>query len=68
MLEREEPNLATIAPRWTDKHHAMAVTALQVSTHVYLEKPITQNDCSHSGWNVRAAVCHLVSRLKRYFA
>src|SRR5689334_15949988 len=42
MLEKEMPDLVCIAPRCTDEHHAMALTALRVGAHVYLEKPITQ--------------------------
>jgi predicted dehydrogenase len=42
MLEREKPQLVAVAPRWTDEHHDMAMAALNVGAHVYLEKPITQ--------------------------
>jgi len=42
MLEKEKPDLVCIAPRCTDEHHAMALAALRVGAHVYLEKPITQ--------------------------
>jgi hypothetical protein len=42
MLENEKPNLVCIAPRCTDEHHAMALAALRVGAHDYLEKPITQ--------------------------
>ena len=42
MLEKEKPQLVSIAPRWTDQHHAMALAALRIGAHVYLEKPITQ--------------------------
>lgn len=42
MLERERPQLAVVAPRWTDEHHDMALAALRTGAHVYLEKPITQ--------------------------
>src|SRR5207248_1955511 len=43
MLEKEKPRLICIAPRWTDQHRAMALAALKIGAHVYLEKPITQN-------------------------
>lgn len=42
MLEREKPDLVSVAPRWTDQHHAMARASLQAGAHVYLEKPITK--------------------------
>jgi predicted dehydrogenase len=42
MLDKEKPNLVCIAPRWTDEHYAMALAALRVGAHLYLEKPITQ--------------------------
>jgi predicted dehydrogenase len=42
MLEKETPDLVCIAPRCTDEHHAMALAALRIGAHVYLEKPITQ--------------------------
>jgi predicted dehydrogenase len=41
MLEKEKPQLVCVAPRWTDEHHAMALAALRVGAHVYLEKPMT---------------------------
>ncbi len=42
MLEKEKPDLACIAPRWTAEHHAMGLAALNSGAHVYLEKPITE--------------------------
>jgi predicted dehydrogenase len=42
MLEKEKPDLVCIAPRCTDEHRAMALAAVRVGAHVYLEKPITQ--------------------------
>jgi predicted dehydrogenase len=42
MLEKEKPDLVCIAPRCTDEHHAMALAALHVGAHIYLEKPVTQ--------------------------
>jgi predicted dehydrogenase len=41
MLVREKPTLASIAPRWTDQHHAMAMAALNAGAHLIMEKPIT---------------------------
>src|SRR5262245_13456668 len=42
MLEKEKPQLVSIAPRWTDQHHAMAMAALKVGAHIFMEKPIMQ--------------------------
>jgi len=42
MLERERPDLVSVAPRWTDQHHAMVGSALRAGAHVYCEKPFTR--------------------------
>ena len=42
MLEKEKPNLVSIAPRWTDQHYPTALAALRAGAHVYMEKPFTQ--------------------------
>lgn len=42
MLEKERPQLVSVAPRWTDLHHAMVRAALAVGAHVYCEKPFTR--------------------------
>ena len=36
---REKPDLVSVAPRWTDQHHAMATAALSAGAHVISEKP-----------------------------
>jgi predicted dehydrogenase len=41
MLAKEKPQLISIAPRWSDQHHAMATAALKSGAHLYMEKPIT---------------------------
>ena len=41
MLEKEKPSLVSIAPRWTEEHHAMALAALRAGAHLIMEKPIT---------------------------
>lgn len=42
MLATEKPQLVSIAPRWSDQHHAMAMASLQAGAHLCLEKPITK--------------------------
>lgn len=42
MLQKERPNLVSIAPRWTDEHLAMGVAALEAGAHVISEKPFAQ--------------------------
>jgi predicted dehydrogenase len=41
MLDREQPQLVSIAPRWSEQHHAMGMAALRAGAHLCLEKPIT---------------------------
>jgi predicted dehydrogenase len=41
MLDKEKPTLVSIAPRWTDQHHPMAIAALSAGAHLIMEKPIT---------------------------
>ncbi len=41
MLSKEKPQLVSIAPRWSNEHHAMGMAALQAGAHLYMEKPIT---------------------------
>jgi predicted dehydrogenase len=42
MLQKERPQLVSVAPRWTNQHHAMVKAALDVGAHVYCEKPFTR--------------------------
>jgi predicted dehydrogenase len=42
MLAKEKPRLVSVAPRWSEQHHAMAMAALQAGAHVCMEKPITR--------------------------
>src|SRR5262245_3940796 len=39
LLEKERPNLASIAMRQSDQHHAIAMAALKTGAHLYCEKP-----------------------------
>ena len=39
LLEKERPNLLSIAMRQSDRHYAIALAALQAGAHVYCEKP-----------------------------
>ena len=41
MLQKEKPALVSVAPRWSDQHHAMATAAISAGAHVIMEKPIT---------------------------
>jgi predicted dehydrogenase len=41
MLGKEKPALVSVAPRWSDQHHAMVLAALAADAHVIMEKPIT---------------------------
>ena len=39
MLEKERPNLVSIAMRQSDQHHAIALAVLKAGAHIYCEKP-----------------------------
>lgn len=41
LLEKEKPQLVSIAPRWSEHHHAMGMAALRAGAHLFMEKPIT---------------------------
>jgi predicted dehydrogenase len=42
MIEREKPDLVSVAPRWTDQHFPMCMAALKAGAHLVVEKPFTQ--------------------------
>jgi predicted dehydrogenase len=39
LLEKERPNLVSLAMRQSDQHHAIAMAALRAGAHIYCEKP-----------------------------
>src|SRR5262249_36126443 len=39
MLEKERPNLVSIAMRESDQHHVIALATLKAGAHIYCEKP-----------------------------
>jgi predicted dehydrogenase len=41
LLEKERPNLISVAMRHADQHHAIVLAALRAGAHVYCEKPFT---------------------------
>lgn len=41
MLEKEKPDLVSIATRWTVEHKDMALAAIKAGAHIYTEKPFT---------------------------
>jgi predicted dehydrogenase len=41
MLEKEKPALVSVAPRWSEHHHATVMESLSAGAHVIMEKPIT---------------------------
>jgi predicted dehydrogenase len=55
MLETERPDLVSVAPRWSEQHHAMVSAALAVGAHVYCEKPFTRTLAEADDLLARAA-------------
>lgn len=65
LLEKEQPDLVCVAPRFTDQHHAMVSAALRVGAHVYCEKPFMRTLAEAdevlalaAAKNLRIAVAH----------
>ncbi len=42
MLEKERPQIVSVAPRWLDCHHDMVLACAEAGCHVFLEKPMCQ--------------------------
>ncbi len=40
MLEKERPDIVSVAPRWIDCHCEMVLACARVGAHVFLEKPM----------------------------
>jgi predicted dehydrogenase len=43
MLEKERPQIVSVAPRWLDCHRDMVLACAQFGCHVFLEKPMCQD-------------------------
>jgi len=43
MLEKERPQIVSVAPRWLDCHHGMVLTCAEFGCHVFLERPMCQS-------------------------
>jgi len=43
MLEKERPQIVSVAPRWLDSHHDMVLACAEFGCHVFLEKPMCQS-------------------------
>jgi len=43
MLEKERPQIVSVAPRWLDCHHDMVLACAEFGCHVFLEKAMCQN-------------------------
>jgi predicted dehydrogenase len=43
MLEKEKPDIVTVAPRWLDCHLDMLLACAKAGANVFLEKPICRN-------------------------
>jgi predicted dehydrogenase len=42
MLDKERPQIVSVAPRWLDCHRDMVLACAQFGCHVFLEKPMCQ--------------------------
>lgn len=65
MLDKEKPDLVSIAPRQPDCHKDMALAAIGAGAHIYMEKPISETPAeadamlaAASARGVKIAVAH----------
>jgi predicted dehydrogenase len=42
MLDKTKPHVVSIAPRWLDMHHEMAMACAERGIHMYMEKPFVR--------------------------
>ncbi len=65
MLDKERPQIVSVAPRWLDCHRDMVLAAVSYGCHVLLEKPMCRNleeademvdACERA--HVQLAICH----------
>lgn len=43
MLDREQPDIVSLAPRWLDRHAEFAFAAIERGCHLYMEKPFCRD-------------------------
>jgi predicted dehydrogenase len=43
MLEKERPQIVSVAPRWLDCHRDMVLACAEFGCHIFLEKPMCQS-------------------------
>ena len=65
MLEKERPQIVSVAPRWLDCHRDMVLVCAEFGCHVFLEKPMCQSleeaDAMVSAFeekNLKLAIAH----------
>lgn len=70
MLERERPELVSIAMRHADQHHEIGLACLRAGAHLYVEKPFTRSPAESDELlreadrrNLRIAVAHTMRRM-----
>jgi predicted dehydrogenase len=43
MLQKERPQIVSVAPRWLDRHRDMVIACAEAGASIFLEKPICRN-------------------------